>query len=148
MGRKTWESLGGKPLPGRRNLVVTSRPIPGAECFADIAGALSASEGPVWFFGGARIYEEAMAYADAIDVVSTCPITSKTATPCAFRSLILRFGRLGPSSRMKTKRRSRDGCTRAEHPTGESRRGAFTLRPGRPWRRRHFRRVRLPWRRG
>jgi dihydrofolate reductase len=69
MGRKTWESLGGKPLPGRRNLVVTSTNIPGAECFANIAAALSASEGAVWFFGGARIYEEAMSYADAIDVV-------------------------------------------------------------------------------
>src|SRR5690349_16053020 len=69
MGRVTWESLGGRPLPGRRNLVVTSRSIPGAECFPDIASALAASEGAVWFFGGARIYEEAMPLADFIDVV-------------------------------------------------------------------------------
>jgi len=69
MGRVTWESLGGRPLPGRRNLVVTSHPIPGAECFPDLASALAASEGPVWFFGGARIYAEAMPIADFIDVV-------------------------------------------------------------------------------
>jgi dihydrofolate reductase len=69
MGRITWESLGGKPLPGRRNLVVTSRAIEGAECFRDIASALAASEGKVWFFGGAGIYREAMPLADLIDVV-------------------------------------------------------------------------------
>jgi dihydrofolate reductase len=69
MGRVTWESLGGRPLPGRRNLVVTSRAIPDAECFLDLASALAASEGKVWFFGGARIYREAMPIADFIDVV-------------------------------------------------------------------------------
>ena len=25
MGRRTWESLGGRPLPGRENVVLTSR---------------------------------------------------------------------------------------------------------------------------
>jgi dihydrofolate reductase len=69
MGRVTWESLGGRPLPGRRNLVVTSRAIDGAECFPDLGSALAASEGDVWFFGGARLYEEAMPLADFIDVV-------------------------------------------------------------------------------
>ncbi|MET0593340.1 MAG: dihydrofolate reductase [Polyangiaceae bacterium] len=69
MGRITWESLVGKPLPGRRNLVVTSRAIEGAECFRDIASALAASEGKIWFFGGAGIYREAMPLADIIDVV-------------------------------------------------------------------------------
>jgi dihydrofolate reductase len=69
MGRVTWESLGGRPLPGRRNLVVTSRALPNVECFASLEAALSQSRGPVWFFGGARLYEEAMAYADCIDMV-------------------------------------------------------------------------------
>jgi dihydrofolate reductase len=69
MGRVTWESLGGRPLPGRRNIVVSRHAIPGAECFPSMASALAASEGDVWFFGGARIYEEAMPLADFIDVV-------------------------------------------------------------------------------
>jgi dihydrofolate reductase len=69
MGRVTWESLGGKPLPGRRNLVVTRTDLPGVECFRDVTAALAASETKVWFFGGARIYEEALAYADTIDLV-------------------------------------------------------------------------------
>jgi dihydrofolate reductase len=69
MGRITWESLGGRPLPGRRNLVVTSRDLPGVECFRDIRAAVDAAEGAVWFFGGARIYRDAMPLADLIDMV-------------------------------------------------------------------------------
>jgi dihydrofolate reductase len=71
MGRVTWESLGGRPLPGRRNLVVsrTLSSLPGAECFPDIDSALAQSEGAIWFFGGARIYEEAMPRCDLIDIV-------------------------------------------------------------------------------
>jgi dihydrofolate reductase len=69
MGRVTWESLGGRPLPERRNLVVTSHPLPGVETFRSLADALRESRGPVWFFGGARIYRAAMAYADLIDLV-------------------------------------------------------------------------------
>jgi dihydrofolate reductase len=71
MGRVTWESLGGRPLPGRRNIVVTASAsgLPGAECFADLASAVAATEGQVWFFGGARIYRDAMPLSDLIDLV-------------------------------------------------------------------------------
>jgi dihydrofolate reductase len=69
MGRVTWESLGGRPLPGRRNLVVTQRDLPGVECFRGIHAALAVAEGAVWFFGGARIYRDAMPIADLIDLV-------------------------------------------------------------------------------
>jgi dihydrofolate reductase len=70
MGRRTFESVG-KPLPGRRNIVVTSRPldVPGVERVASIEEALARVEsGDVWFVGGARIYEEAMKCVDVIDV--------------------------------------------------------------------------------
>jgi dihydrofolate reductase len=74
MGRLTWESMNRKPLPGRRNLVVTSRPDPAVECFFDLLSALqearSSAGVPVdtWFIGGARIYREAMAHVDLLDV--------------------------------------------------------------------------------
>jgi dihydrofolate reductase len=68
MGRVTWESAGKRPLPGRRNIVITKAALDGAECFADIPSALATSEGPVWFLGGSRIYAEAMRYCDLIDV--------------------------------------------------------------------------------
>ena len=73
MGRVTFESIG-KALPGRRNIVVTGRPIdaarvPGVESVASVADALAlAGEGDVWFIGGARIYSDAMAHVDVIDV--------------------------------------------------------------------------------
>ncbi len=70
MGRKTFESIG-KALPGRRNLVLTSRPleVPGVECVRSIEEALDrAGAQDTWFIGGARVYQDAMNYVDVIDV--------------------------------------------------------------------------------
>src|SRR5579859_5987006 len=65
MGRKTFESMG-KPLPDRRNIVVTRSAVdvPGVEVAPTIEKALELGSGDVWFVGGARIYEEGMKYAD------------------------------------------------------------------------------------
>lgn len=74
MGRRTWESIAPRfrPLPGRRNLVLTRDPAwtaPGAEAFADLAGALAAATaGDVWIIGGAAVYAEALTSADALGV--------------------------------------------------------------------------------
>jgi dihydrofolate reductase len=71
MGRRTFESMGSKPLPGRQNVVVTSRPldVPGVERATSLGDALArAGTRDVWFIGGAGIYEEAMRYVDVIDV--------------------------------------------------------------------------------
>jgi dihydrofolate reductase len=70
MGRKTYDSVG-KPLPGRRNIVVTSTPLdaPGVETARSLGDALErAGDRDVWILGGARIFEEGMRYADLIDV--------------------------------------------------------------------------------
>jgi len=70
MGRRTFESLG-KPLPGRRNMVVTRGAMntPGVESVPSLAEAFAkAGDANVWLIGGARIYEEGMKYADVIDV--------------------------------------------------------------------------------
>jgi dihydrofolate reductase len=70
MGRVTFESIG-KPLPGRRNIVVTGRRLEtrGVECVGSVEEALAlAGDEDVWFIGGARIYAEALAYVDVIDV--------------------------------------------------------------------------------
>ena len=68
MGRKTWESLPIKPLPNRRNIVITRSSIEDIECFQSIDDALQTCEGDVWFIGGAGIYQEAMQKADIIDM--------------------------------------------------------------------------------
>jgi dihydrofolate reductase len=72
MGRKTFESMG-KPLTGRRNIVVTRTPIDvkDVECVASVEDALmkaGAAAADVWFIGGHRIFVEGMKYADVIDV--------------------------------------------------------------------------------
>ena len=68
MGRKTCESLPKKPLPNRRNIVITRSSIENIECFKSIDDALQTCEGDIWFIGGAGIYQEAMQKADIIDM--------------------------------------------------------------------------------
>ena len=67
MGRRTYESIG-RPLPKRRNLVVTRSGIADVECFTSLAGALDAVKGDAWIIGGAQLYAEGMRFADRIDV--------------------------------------------------------------------------------
>jgi len=68
MGRLTWESLATKPLVGRRNVVITASKLEGVECFPSLEAALATCEGDVWFIGGTRVFEEAMRFADTIDL--------------------------------------------------------------------------------
>ena len=70
MGRKTWESLG-RPLPGRRNVVITRNPdyvAEGAEVHPDPASALRALEGMprVFVIGGAEIYSQLLPMANVL----------------------------------------------------------------------------------
>ena len=63
MGRRTWESLPKRPLPGRRNIVFTQNPdyeAPGAEVVHSVNGLFAALKGcddEVMVMGGAAIYE-------------------------------------------------------------------------------------------
>ncbi|WIW00058.1 MULTISPECIES: dihydrofolate reductase [Roseateles] len=75
MGRKTWDSLPERfrPLPGRRNMVLSRQPglmLAGAEVFADVPSALRACDGlpQVCVIGGAQIYAEALAHADVLEL--------------------------------------------------------------------------------
>lgn len=69
MGRLTWESLG-RPLPKRRNVVITQTPeIEGTECFRSLEGALATCAGEVWIIGGARLFQAALeGPADFVDL--------------------------------------------------------------------------------
>ena len=68
MGRRTWESLRSRALPGRRNIVITSKEILHHDSFKNVPSALATCSGRVWFIGGAEIYAEAMKYVDIIDM--------------------------------------------------------------------------------
>ena len=70
MGRRTFEAIG-RPLPRRRNLVVSRRAGgfgEGVESFASLETALSACQDAerVMIIGGGQIYEQALARADEL----------------------------------------------------------------------------------
>lgn len=69
MGRKTWESLG-RPLPGRRNLVVTRNAnyvAEGAEVFTDPHAAIAAAGADaVHVIGGAELYRNLLDQVDRL----------------------------------------------------------------------------------
>jgi len=63
MGRKTFESIGAKPLPNRRNLVISHNPnydAPGAEVFTGIESALEvcSKTDEVIMMGGGQLYQQ------------------------------------------------------------------------------------------
>ena len=70
MGRKTFDSIG-KPLPNRRNIVISrdkNLVIAGCEIFYSIDSALQAvsSEPEVMIIGGANLYAQTIARADQL----------------------------------------------------------------------------------
>lgn len=66
MGRKTWDSLPKKPLPGRRNIILSRKKdfkADGAETVASIEEALDVTRNSSPFIiGGAEIYKVFMPY--------------------------------------------------------------------------------------
>jgi dihydrofolate reductase len=67
MGRATWDSLG-KPLPGRRNVVLSSKSVPGVETYGSVEAALDAlkREERVFVIGGGRVYAQLLDRADEL----------------------------------------------------------------------------------
>lgn len=83
MGRNTFESLGSKPLPKRRNVVITRGYLLNAITFTNLGIAIEEAKTPkfnvltntqeevssdIWLIGGKSIYEEGMRYADEIHI--------------------------------------------------------------------------------
>ncbi len=95
MGRKTWDSLPPRfrPLPGRRNVVVTRDPLwaaEGAERAGSITEALeratepSAPDAPAtaWVIGGGEIYRAALEHATTLSVTEVdAPVRGDTYAP-------------------------------------------------------------------
>jgi len=72
MGRATWESLPPRfrPLPGRRNVVLSRNPsydAPGATVVTSLPDAVEGADGAdVWVGGGAAVYAAAISRADRL----------------------------------------------------------------------------------
>jgi len=71
MGRKTYDSIG-RPLPGRRTVVVTRQrdwAADGVEVVHDLDDALKLAEGnDLYVAGGGEIYRQALPYADRLEL--------------------------------------------------------------------------------
>ncbi len=71
MGKKTWESLPRRPLPGRKNIVLTDNPKDNIEnaitCYS-IENALSkcSPEEEIFIIGGGSVYRQFMPLADRL----------------------------------------------------------------------------------
>src|SRR5262249_14123565 len=70
MGRKTYESIG-RPLPGRRNIIISRNPqfsAPGCECVTSLSEALllTAAAPEVMVIGGTQLIEAALPKADRL----------------------------------------------------------------------------------
>ena len=62
MGRKTFESIGRRPLPERENIVISSRPtgVKGVLTAVNLSSALALSRYPTFIIGGAQVYSDAL----------------------------------------------------------------------------------------
>jgi dihydrofolate reductase len=71
MGRKTWDSLPRKPLPGRANVVVTRQKdwnAEGAITAASLGEAIAGTSGTVMVIGGGEIYAAALPMATRVEL--------------------------------------------------------------------------------
>lgn len=73
MGRKTWDSLGGRPLPNRRHIVISRQEnfqAVGSEVVSTLEQALALvqEEPEAFIVGGAQIYALAMPYVDVLEI--------------------------------------------------------------------------------
>jgi dihydrofolate reductase len=71
MGRKTWDSLPKRPLPGRVNVVVTRQKdwrAEGAITAASLGQATAGTSGTVMVIGGEEIYQRALPMASRIEL--------------------------------------------------------------------------------
>ncbi len=72
MGRNTWESLPVRPLPERRNIVLSSKKIPDAECYTSVEECIEKldNDGTEKFFviGGSTVYNNFIHRADKLHI--------------------------------------------------------------------------------
>ncbi len=69
MGRVTWESLGCRALPGRRNIVISHNPVDAVECYHSVESALAAcADQNTWIIGGGKLYSAVMDWITLLDI--------------------------------------------------------------------------------
>jgi dihydrofolate reductase len=95
MGRKTFDSIG-RPLPNRRNIVITRNPDwrhEGVESVSSLEAAMALTDGqPAFVIGGAQIFVEALPLSERLIVTEigktfTCDVFFPPIAPAQWREL-------------------------------------------------------------
>lgn len=72
MGRKTWDSLPFKPLPKRRNIVLSSKNVQDAECYNSVEACIEALDkdglDKLFIIGGSMVYRNFIHRADELHI--------------------------------------------------------------------------------
>jgi dihydrofolate reductase len=125
MGRRTFESIG-RPLPGRRTIVVSRDPgwsHPGCERAGSLDEALERCAGlpEAFVVGGGQLYAEAMAQADRLVVTDVeIDVDGDTFFPpidpsaWVLKSAVPGVGRTGLAYSIRTWERAGDACGKRE----------------------------------
>jgi dihydrofolate reductase len=79
MGRNTWESLPVRPLPGRRNIVLSSKVLSDVECYTSVEECIDRldDDGTEKFFviGGSTVYRNFIHRADELHITQVNEMT-------------------------------------------------------------------------
>jgi dihydrofolate reductase len=68
MGRLTWESIGCRALPGRRNIVISRSPVQDVEHYDNLDTAIKSADNTIWIIGGGQIYKAIFPRLTLLDV--------------------------------------------------------------------------------
>ena len=79
MGRKTWESLPVKPLPKRRNIVLSSKAQSDVECYTSVKECFDTLDGDgiekIFVIGGSTLYRDFIHQADELHITHVKELT-------------------------------------------------------------------------
>ena len=79
MGRNTWESLPARPLPERRNIVLSSKVLSDVECYTSVVECIEKldNDGTEKFFviGGSTVYRNFIHRADELHITQVNEMT-------------------------------------------------------------------------
>ena len=79
MGRNTWESLPARPLPERRNIVLSSKVLSDVECYASAEECIETLDGDgtekLFVIGGSTVYRNFIYRADELHITNVDEIT-------------------------------------------------------------------------
>ena len=79
MGRNTWESLPVKPLPERRNIVLSSKVLSDVECYTSVEECIETLDGDgtekLFVIGGSTVYRNFIHRADELHITQVNEMT-------------------------------------------------------------------------